>query len=304
MRIGTRGSVLALTQAEWAAGLLGGAELVVIRTSGDEGSARGTGGAGAPNDKARFVREIEQAVTAGDVDLAVHSAKDVPGELPDDLRIAGVPAREDARDAWCGSAGSLDEVPEGARVGTSSLRRQAQLRARRPDLQVSALAGNVDTRLRKLAEGQFDGIVLALAGLRRLGRENEASFAFHPSEMVPAPGQGSLALQVRADNTAMLERAAAVTDRAALVELTAERAVVATLGASCMTPVGAHAQLGGDRLRVWGFAGLPDGSEWVTDDLSGPADDPAGLGQEVGDRMREAGATELLQRAAEEVDDA
>jgi hydroxymethylbilane synthase len=290
LRIGTRGSALALAQAESIAKALGGAELVSITTSGDRGSA---------GDKGRFVKEIEEALLAGEVDLAVHSAKDLPAEIPDGLALVGVSAREDPADAWVGKAAQLDAVPAGATVGTASLRRRSQLLALRDDLEVVPLRGNVDTRLRKLDEGELDGIVLAAAGLRRLGRAAAISFAFDPEQMTPAPGQGTLALEARTDDGETAAAAAsALTDRAALIELTAERAAVSALEASCDTPVGIVARLDGERLELRGYAGLPDGSRWVRDELWGDPEQPAELGAELGARMLAAGAREVLQEAA------
>ena len=194
----------------------------------------------------------------GEADLAVHSAKDLPGDRPDELRLVGVHGRADPVDAYVGEASSLDEVPEGARVGTASLRRRSQLLALRPDLDVVELHGNVDTRLRKLSEGEFDGIVLAAAGLRRLAREAEIAFGFGLEELTPAAGQGSLALEARRDDPDAAAAAASISDHDALVELTAERAAVATLQATCHTPVGICARLDGGRVddaRVRGPAG-------------------------------------------------
>src|SRR3954465_4705879 len=182
MRIATRGSALALTQARGVAERLGGAELVEASSDGE------------PGDKSRFVRGVERALLAGEAEIGVHSAKDLPSEMPEGLEIAGVPEREEPADVWIGVAASLEGGPEGARVGTASLRRRAQLLAARPDLRIEELHGNVDTRLRKLAEGALDAIVLAAAGLRRLGREDEISFRLPEDAMVPAPGQGALAL--------------------------------------------------------------------------------------------------------------
>jgi len=299
LRLGTRGSALALAQAELVAEALGGAEPVPIRTAGDEHSplAGGQSPAGG-GDKARFVAEIERALLGGEVDLAVHSAKDLPTELPDGLEIAGVPPREDPRDAFLGPAGALEEVPEGARIATSSLRRRAQLLAARPDLLVVPVRGNVDTRLRKLAEGEFDGMVLAAAGLRRLGREDEIGFAFETGEMTPAAGQGAIAIEAR-DGDPAAARANTATDRAALASLSCERAAVSALGASCDTPVGAHAEIAGGRMRVRGFCGLPDGSEWLRDEVEADASEPEALGRRLAERMLAAGAEELLQRATE-----
>ncbi|MEX0993854.1 MAG: hydroxymethylbilane synthase [Solirubrobacterales bacterium] len=292
MRLGTRGSALALAQASWVAGELRAAgaaetELVTIATSGDRGAPVG--------DKSRFVREIEQALTAGEIDLAVHSAKDLPGELPEDLVIAGAPAAEDARDALVG-AGSLEELREGARVGSSSLRRQSLLLAHRPDLEIVALRGNVDTRLGKLAEGTYDAIVLALAGLRRLGREAEAGAALDPERFVPAPGQGILALEARIDDGAARAAAESITDTDARVRLTAERAVVAALDANCDTPVGAHARVNDERLELIAYAGSPDGRDWITDRIERPLAGPTAVGDELAQRMLAAGAKQILGR--------
>jgi hydroxymethylbilane synthase len=284
IRLGTRGSALALAQARLVADRLPSARPVPITTSGDRGSR---------DDKSRFVKEIEEALLAGEVDLAVHSAKDVPGELPEGLSIVGVPARTDALDALCG-APSLDDLPEGACVGTASVRRRAQLLALRPDLSVRELRGNVDTRLRRLAEDGFDAIVLARAGLIRLGREEEGSPL---PELVPAPGQGCLVLEARSDDGAVAEAAAALTDEHALAALTAERAVVTALEATCNTPIGAWARPADVGLRLTAFVGLPDGSHWIRDDFSGDAADPAALGREVARRLETAGARKLLAEA-------
>jgi len=262
-------------------------ELVPIRTAGDRG---------AGDDKSRFVKEIEEALLRGDVDLAVHSAKDVPGELPEGLSIVGAPPAEDARDALVASAGSIEELPAGARVGTSSLRRRSQLLAIRPDLAVTDLRGNVDTRLSKVAKGDFEAIVLALAGLRRLGRESGAT-PIDVEQMVPAPGQGVLALEAREGDARVAELARAISDGHALVRLDAERAAVVALEASCRTPIGVHARIDGERLRIHAFAGLPDGSEWIRDEVEGDTADAAGIAHALAERMIAAGADDLLRRA-------
>ncbi len=269
IRLGTRGSALALAQARWVAERLKGeVELVPITTSGDEPQpSRGSDPLEGLTDKSRFVKEIEEALLAGDVDLAVHSAKDVPSELPEGLAIVGVPERADPRDALCG-AGSLDELPEGAAVGTASLRRRAALLALRPDLEVRELRGNVDTRLTRLAEGHFDAIVLACAGLVRLGRDNEGT-PIDADRVVPAPGQGCLVLEARAADGNVAEAASALTDPDALTCLTAERALVHALDASCHTPIGVHAVTTDGALRLSAFVGLPDGSQWIRDELEG-----------------------------------
>lgn len=288
MRIGTRGSALALAQAESIAAAIEDAEIVPIETAGDRG---------AGTDKSRFVREIEAALLDERVDLAVHSAKDLPSELPDELALVGVSRREDPSDAWIGEAGSLEEVADGARIGTSSLRRRAQLAAVRPDLEVVPMRGNVDTRLRKLAESELDGIVLATAGLVRLGRAGEIAFRLSYELSTPAAGQGCLALEARSGDERTAAAAAALTDRAALNELTAERAAIGVLGASCNTPVGIHARHESGRLVVDGFVGLADGSRWVRDSLWGDPEQPGTLGTELAERMLGAGAGAVLELA-------
>jgi hydroxymethylbilane synthase len=302
IRLGTRGSALALTQARYVAELLEDeVELVEITTTGDRGAST--------MDKGRFVKEIEEALLDGRIDLAVHSAKDVPAELPDGCAIVGVPPRADPRDALCVAAGraeapagaasageptaSLRPLPEGARVGTASIRRRSQLLALRPDLRVEELRGNVDTRLRRLTEGRYDAVVLAMAGLVRLDRADQAA-PLGADQLVPAPGQGCLALEARAGDEALADAAAAITDRDALLCLTAERALVAALDATCNTPVGALAEIDGNGMRLTAYAGMPDGSHWIRDTLRGDAADPTALGLAVGERLAAAGVTELL----------
>ncbi len=285
IRLATRGSALALAQAEWVSGLLGGAELVEVSSDGDLG------------DKARFVRGVESALLAGEAEIGVHSAKDLPAAMPEGLAIAAVPKREDPADVWIGAGSSLDAVPEGARVGTASLRRRAQLLAARPDLEVGELHGNVDTRLGRLAEGDLEAIVLAAAGLRRLGRDREASFAIPAEVMTPAAGQGALVLQARVGDSDAIEAAAAIGDERALVELTAERAVVAILDATCASPIGVHAELEGERLAIDAFVGLPDGTEWVRDRVELEVEQPAAAGALLAERLEAAGARDILERA-------
>jgi hydroxymethylbilane synthase len=307
LRIGTRGSALALAQTNYVAKLIGEAsEIVQIATSGDRGEA-GDHAPRAPTDKSRWVDAIEDALLAGEIDLAVHSAKDLPGEPADGLALLGAPARADIEDVLCGVA-SLEALVEGARVGTGSVRRTAQLRSLREDLEIVALGGNVDTRLRRLDERDdpngkgLDAIVLARAGLRRLGREPdaEASAVLDPARFVPAPGQGTLALEGRAGDERTREIASALTDASAFACLLAERAVARALDASCHTPLGAHAAPAGCgclQMRAW--VGLPDGSAWVSDELLGGFYDPEALGRDVARRLSDAGAAELLRRAEE-----
>jgi len=293
LRIGTRASALALAQAGAVARRLDCAELVPITTAGDRSEAA-LPAKPVVGDKSRWVAELEQALLRGEIDLAVHSAKDVPGELPDGLEIVAVPERADPRDALCGAA-SLAALPAGARVGTSSLRRRAQLLAARDDLDVVELRGNVDTRLRRLADGELDALVLAMAGLERLGRAAEAGGTLDPEIAVPAPGQGTLALEGRAGDEPVRAAAAALTDPDALAALLAERALVVALGASCNTPVGAYARpADADRLELVAFVGMPDGSAWISDRLDGPVGEPVKLGRAVAERLLVAGAGELL----------
>ena len=272
IRVGTRGSALALAQATWVAERLGSEyELVTISGSGPVG------------DKSRWVSELERALLAGEIDVAVHSAKDVPAELPDGLSLVAIPAREDPRDGICGTS-TLKKLGAGARVGTSSLRRAAQIRAVRPDLEVVEVHGNVDTRLRKLTDGEYDALVLAVAGLRRLGRGVDGVL----DELVPAAGQGALALEARPG----LLDVAALVDPGATACVMAERELTRALGASCNTPVGAYARtLGDGELELTAWVGRPDGSVWVNDRLRGASD---GLGARAAERLLAAGAAELL----------
>lgn len=283
MRIATRGSALALAQSGLVADGLGGAELVKVETDTSTG------------DKERFVRGVERAVLDGVAEAGVHSAKDLPGVMTSGLVIAAVPEGEDPRDAWIGPGTSLDDVPEGARVGTVSLRRRAQLLAIRPDLRPVALEGNVNTRLRRLEEGEADAIILAVAGLNRLGRADRISFSIPLDQMTPAAGQGALVVQSKAGNDQGFRE---INDLASERELLAERAAVVGLGADCSSPVGIHARHRGGRLVAEGFAGLADGSAWVRDRIEGDPAHPGTIGTELARRMSVAGAAEILQEAA------
>jgi hydroxymethylbilane synthase len=267
-----------------------GAEIVPVKTSGDRSGV-------VADDKSRFVKEIEDALLSGDVDVAVHSAKDVPGELPEGLEIAAVPAAEDPRDALVG-ADSLEALAPGARVGTSSLRRRSQLLAVRPDIVVTELRGNVDTRLGKLAAGDYDAIVLALAGLRRLGRDREAGGLLEQRRFVPAPGQGVLALEIRVGDDRAAAAVAPLDHEPSRLRLECERAIVTRLDASCRTPVGASSEIANGSLRAFAYAGLPDGSEWIIDGVEGQATEAPAVGRLLAERMLAAGALELLRRAA------
>ena len=302
LRVGTRGSALALAQAGTVAALLGSdVELVTVTTSGDRASAASPAAPSSVNDKERWVKELELALLAGEIDLAIHSAKDVPSVLPDGLELVGAPARGNPYDALVG-AGSLASLPAGARVGTASLRRAAQLLALREDLEVVVVRGNVDTRLRRLAEGEADALVLAAAGLQRLDRGEQIGCLL--DGLVPAPGQGTLVLEARAGDVRAAAAARTISDRATWDALLAERACVALLDASCNTPLGVHAQVGvGDgggaaAIVMRTFAGLPDGSAWLRDETP-PCATPAEAGALAAERLLAAGGRELLARAEE-----
>ena len=302
MRIATRASALALAQAEQVAQALVRAgfetRVVPLSTRGDR-SPGGERTEASLQDKSRWVAELQDALLRGEVDLAVHSAKDVPGELPRGLALLGAPARAPVEDALCG-ARSLDALPAGARVGTSSLRRAAQLRAARADLEVLPVRGNVDTRLRKLAavddggSGALAALVLARAGLQRLRLEAHIGAVLDAQRFVPAPGQGVLALEGRAGDERALHAAGAIGDEVTFACLHAERALARELKASCNTPLGVHAVAYGAHLVLRAWVGLPDGSEWVLDELDGELATPEPLAREVAARLRLAGAGEIL----------
>ncbi len=284
LRVGTRGSALALAQARAVVQALPEpAELVTITTAGDVDRARG--------DKSRWVGALESALLAGEIDLAVHSAKDVPGELANATALVATPRRADPMDVLVGEP-TLEHVREGARVGTSAVRRRAQLLAVRPDLELCELRGNVDTRLRKRAAGEVDVLVLAAAGLDRLDRRHEGGGTLSGDVFVPAAGQGVIAVQARQGSPAADVAAAASHDRT-MACLEAERAVIHRFSASCHTPVGIHA----DFVRVRGFVGLPDGSAWLVDEVRVTGDDPVAAGEELARRMLAAGAADLLRYA-------
>jgi len=296
--IGTRASKLALVQTHMIRdGLLAAhPDLTIavehITTKGDLILDRPLSAIG---DKGLFVTEIEDALRAGRIDLAVHSAKDLPSELPPDMALAAFPPRADPRDALIARAGlRLADLPHGAHVGTSSMRRACQLRRMRPDLRISDLRGNVDTRLRKLDEGQYDAIVLAAAGLERLGRAGEISEYLDPSVMLPAVSQGILGIEARAGDRDTASLLAVLDDPAARVAATAERAFLARIGGGCQVPIGAYAQLSGDTLTLAGLIGARDGRV-VRGELAGPAHDPAAIGAQLADDLLDRGGRALLE---------
>ena len=295
--IATRESRLALWQAEHVRGLLQErghtVELLGMTTRGDQILDRTLSKVGG---KGLFVKELELAIEEGRADIAVHSLKDVPMELPEGFLLACVLEREDPRDAFVSSTcDSLDALPLGAVVGTSSLRRMVLLRALRPDLRIEPLRGNLDTRLRKLDEGQYDAIVLAAAGLKRLGLQSRIRTAFAPEVMLPAAGQGALGIEVRADRTDLVELLTALTHRGDWLATAAERTVSRVMGGSCSMPLAAHAQWQPDgALRIDAAWGDPEGvAPLVQVHAVGPASDIAqseALGQAVARQLREAGA--------------
>lgn len=299
LRIGTRGSELALWQANHVAGELRvrghEIEIEIIKTTGDKfaEAAFPQVGAFSGTTKGIFTKEIEEALSEGRVHLAVHSLKDLPTELPSGFSLAAILKREDARDALVSkSLNSLGELPAGARVGTSSLRREAQLRALRPDVEVRPLRGNVGTRLGKLERGEFDAIVLASAGLRRLGREADAMHLFDYDEMCPAAGQGALAIEVREGDAGTHEAVKFLNDSATRTATECERALLAALGGGCQVPIGAYAQVSGGKLRLIAKVGRRDGSEMLVE--RGEGDDPKKLGAMVAQKLIQRGAAEIL----------
>lgn len=292
--IGSRGSQLALWQARWVQSRLQAegieSRIEIIKTTGDKILDVPLAKVGS---KGLFTKEIEEALLDGSVDLAVHSLKDMPTELPDGLTLAAIPEREDVRDAIIGS--TLDALPQGALVGTSSLRRTAQLRALRPDLKVESVRGNVDTRLRKLDEGQYQAIMLAAAGLRRLGWADRIAQYIDPAVMCPAVGQGALAIETRTDR---VEVAASLEHRDTRVAVTAERALLGALGGGCQVPIGANATVDGDTVHLRGIVAAPDGSNVVRGNLSGHASEAASIGKTLAEQLMAQGAKELLLQAS------
>jgi hydroxymethylbilane synthase len=291
--IGSRGSQLALWQAKWIGARLAerGQEtrIEVIRTTGDKITDVPLAKVGT---KGLFTKEIEEALLDGRIDLAVHSLKDLPTEVPAGLSIAAIPQREDARDALVGAR--LSELPAGAKVGTSSLRRAAQLRVVRPDLIIESVRGNLDTRVRKLDEGQYRAIVLAAAGLTRLGWADRIAEILQPEVMCPAVGQGALAIETRTEGAAR-EICAALDHGATRAAVTAERAVLSSLGGGCQVPIGAYAEVSGGGLRLMGVVIAPDGTLMVRKSDSGAVADADEIGRRVGAALLGEGAREILE---------
>lgn len=292
--VGSRGSQLALWQAGWVKGQLEAlgapCRIEIIKTTGDKITDVPLAKVGT---KGLFTKEIEEALLAGRIDLAVHSLKDLPIELPAGLRLAAIPQREDARDAMAGR--KLSELAEGAKVGTSSLRRVAQLRAARPDLIIESVRGNLDTRLRKLAEGQYDALVVAAAGLKRLGWQDRIAECIPIEVMCPAAGQGALAIETLDDAGDAGRVCRRLDDAATWAAVEAERGVLATLGGGCQVPIGAHAQVAGTQLRLLAIVASPDGSRVIRREALGAVNHARRMGSELGTDLLAAGGREILE---------
>lgn len=296
--IGTRGSMLARWQAAFVGQALQRAhpglsiEEKIIVTEGDRISAGPLWNAGG---KGLWVKEIETALLTGEIDLAVHSMKDVPGELAPGLAMAAIPARADVRDAVVSRDGKpLDGLTLGARVGTTSLRRAFQLKALRSDLDIRVLRGNLDTRLRKVADGVVDAAILACAGLDRLGLSDRIAERLPIERMLPAVGQGALGIETREADAPTRAICAVLEDRETAIAVTAERAFLARLGATCRTPVAGHARLERGQVVLRGRIGKPDGSATLADEAAGPVDAAADLGKRLAEAMLSRGAAAML----------
>ena len=295
LRIGSRGSQLALWQANHIAGLLREhghlVEIEIIKTTGDKITDVALAKVGT---KGMFTKEIEEALAAGRVDLAVHSLKDLPTEISGDFEIAAITRRENPRDVFVSCKYSrVDDLPNGARVGTSSLRRQAQLHALRPDLDIIPLRGNVDTRLRKLESGEYDAIILAAAGVTRLGLTSLVKQVIPAEVMCPAAGQGALAIEIRHHDENTRRHLLFLDDSASRRTTTCERALLNRLGGGCQVPIGAFAEVHDGRLRLQGVVARPDGSQVLRE--AGEGSDPQRLGDEIGAILLRRGGDAILQ---------
>jgi len=298
VKIGTRASLLAVTQSTWVKDQIEAqypdttVELVKITTKGDkilDVPLAKVGGKGL------FVKEIEDALLDGRVDLAVHSMKDVPTDLPDELHVAIIPARETALDAFISvKYRALDDLPTGATIGTSSLRRKAQLAALRPDLNIKDLRGNLDTRLRKLDEGQYEAIILAGAGLNRLGLQDRITALFTPEQMLPAIGQGSLGIELRKADSELLAGMQFLHDRNTAITVAAERAFLLRLEGGCQVPIGAHAVLNGETVTLTGLIAGVDGTRVLREQQSAPVDRAEQLGKSLADILLDRGGKAIL----------
>ncbi|VAW37567.1 Porphobilinogen deaminase [hydrothermal vent metagenome] len=299
IKIGTRASLLAVTQSTWVKNRIEqqhpgtSVELVKITTKGDkilDVPLAKVGGKGL------FVKEIEDALLDGRADLAVHSMKDVPAELPDGLRIAIVPAREVPLDAFVSVRfATFDELPAGARVGTSSLRRKSQLAGLRPDLVIEDLRGNLDTRLRKLDEGLYDAIILAGAGLNRLGLQERITSFFQPEQMLPAIGQGALGIELREEDGELLDGLMFLHHPETAVTVAAERAFLLRLEGGCQVPIGGHATLAAGLVTLTGLVASVDGKRVLKEQATAPATEAAALGRRLAEKLLDQGARAILE---------
>src|SRR6202162_5646763 len=296
LRIGSRGSQLALWQANHISALLRArgheVEIEIVHTTGDKITDVALAMVGT---KGMFTKEIEEALADGRVDLAVHSLKDLPTELPPGFEIAAITKREDARDAFCSRLYSkIDDLPRRARVGTSSLRRQAQLKPLRPDLDIHPLRGNVDTRLRKLEQGEYDAIILASSGLKRLGKTELVQQIIPAEIMCPAAGQGALGIEIREGDAATRKHLEFMNDPAARSATTCERALLNSLGGGCQVPIGAFAEIRNGKLHLDAIVADPDGSKLLRESRDGDLNDPEALGNAVGETLLTRGGDGLL----------
>jgi hydroxymethylbilane synthase len=302
LRIGSRGSQLALWQANHISALLRArgheVEIEIIHTTGDKitdvplAMVGAKGGLG----KGVFTKEIEEALASGRVDVAVHSLKDLPTELPQGFELAAITERQDPRDAFCSlHYSNINELPQKARVGTSSLRRQAQLRAIRPDLEIYPLRGNVDTRLRKLEQGEYDAVILAAAGLKRLGKTELIKQIIPAEIMCPAAGQGALGIEIREGDTATRQHLEFLNDPAAHAATTCERALLNRLGGGCQVPIGAFAEMRNGRLHLDAIVADPDGSKLLRDSRDGKIEDAEKLGTAAGAALLARGGDAILE---------
>jgi len=295
LRIGSRGSQLALWQAHHISALLRErgheVELTIIKTTGDKITDVALAKVGT---KGMFTKEIEEALADGSIDLAVHSLKDLPTELSYGFEIAAITTRENPRDVFCSSKyKNIDDLPRGVRVGTSSLRRQAQLKAVRPDLEIFPLRGNVDTRLRKLEAGEYDAIILAAAGLYRLGKTELVRQVISADMMCPAAGQGALGIEIRAGDAVTRQHLTFLDDTEARATTTCERALLNKLGGGCQVPIGAFAEFHNGRLHLEAIVADPDGSKVLRESRDGT--DPVQLGESVGQTLLERGGDAILE---------
>ena len=298
LRIATRRSPLALWQAEFVAARLRelhadlNVEIVPLVTKGDQlldSPLSRVGGKGL------FVKELERAMLEDEADLAVHSMKDVPADFPAGLGLVAILEREDPRDALIG-ADTLDALPDQAVVGTASLRRQLQVQARRPDCQIKLLRGNINTRLAKLEAGEYDAILLAASGMKRMGFDARINRVLPPEEMLPSVGQGALGIECRLDDSATITRVQPLIDEASRIRVMAERALGHCMGGSCQLPVAGYAELQGDQIWLRGLVGSADGRDVVRDEIRGPAAQGEALGRELGQRMLANGGRRILEQ--------